>query len=674
MVRPGDPTIPMAGDQAQGSLESSTIHLPPPILDQAEKKKGRMRLLRGLSRISSSPSLAQAGRPRSATIPYNSRSSLSCVSLGSPTTPSTPSTSHRYPASPSSLETFSTAPSSRPASPGSEILTRRINSLLIVHKAKDERTTRSAAVQQYLVASVRKRASPPLTWQAVPAEIKIHVLSFLLPQDLARASLVNKEFHCLCFDGQLWSRLDASEFYDRISPDALVKLIESTGPFIKDLNLRGCVQVETPQRAGAIVAACRNLKNAGFEGCQLPKPTLLSLLRANEMLVNINLTGLKAATNTSCNYIADHCPRLQILNVSWCQNLDTRGLLPIIRKCTFLRDLRAGEVQGFSNINFARLLFQTNRLEKLVVCGCDLNDTALKTIVHGSNPEMDFLTDRPLVPPRKLRYLDLSRCSRISNQGIKALVHFLPYLEGLQLNRCTTITNNGLAPLLGTTPRLTHLELEDLSALTNSILSDHLANSPCASVLKHLSVGSCENLGDAGLLPIMKKCSSLSSIVIDNTKTSNLVLVEAASMVKRRSGMSTTLNAPPRVGLRMDIYDCQNIGWAGIREILSFNAEITKTRGADTIVSTPSEVIALKCFYGWQMTVDEHTKRVLRGDWASARRLERKWADFMQANEEAGTWGAGSRRRRRRAREAQQMHADEEGGQGRRRARTCIVM
>jgi F-box/leucine-rich repeat protein 2/20 len=101
----------------------------------------------------------------------------------------------------------------------------------------------------------------------------------------------------------------------------------------------------------------------------------------------------------------------------------------------------------------------------------------------------------------------------------------------------------------------------------------------------------------------------------------------------------------------------------------------------------PKEIIELKCFYGWQMTVDEHTKRVLRGDLAAAARLDRKWAEYMMATEEAGAGGAGARRRRRRAREAERLYNDDEedgdgsGGVGplggrRRRARSggCIVM
>ncbi|KAG9805674.1 hypothetical protein KCU98_g22700, partial [Aureobasidium melanogenum] len=106
-----------------------------------------------------------------------------------------------------------------------------------------------------------------------------------------------------------------------------------------------------------------------------------------------------------------------------------------------------------------------------------------------------------------------------------------------------------------------------------------------------------------------------------------------------------------------------------------------------TVRTYPTQIIQLKCFYNYQPTVEEHTKRVLRGDFSAATRLERKWAEFMIAQEEAGASGAGARRRRRRAREAQMMHADEEdggangggagvGGGRRRRARSggCVVM
>ncbi|KAF3769859.1 RNI-like protein [Cryphonectria parasitica EP155] len=290
-----------------------------------------------------------------------------------------------------------------------------------------------------------------------------------------------------------------------------------------------------------------------------------------------------------------------------------------------------------------------------------------------------------MVPPRKLRHLDLTRCSSLTSQGIKALGHLVPNLEGLLLPGCHNLTDEALEPILATAPRLTHLDLEVCRGLTNRILSEHLAKAPCAPHLENLYLSSCENLGDAGMLPVIRNCKSLRSVTLDNTRISDLVLAEAAAMVRRRSQRTDNRSQRPQIGLHMVVYDCQHVTWTGVREVLSRNAEIKNPlngRG-ERHQTFPTEIIALRCFYGWTMTVDEHTKRVLKGDLAAANRLERKWADYMQANEEAGAIGAGGRRRRRRAREAQMAHADEQGGAGaggvgggRRRARTaaCIVM
>jgi F-box/leucine-rich repeat protein 2/20 len=228
-----------------------------------------------------------------------------------------------------------------------------------------------------------------------------------------------------------------------------------------------------------------------------------------------------------------------------------------------------------------------------------------------------------------------------------------------------------------------------------------------------LNISYCENLGDPGMLQVMKHCTNLRSVEMDNTRVSDLTLLEASFRVRKR-GYGEEV---PKVGLRLVVFDCANVTWAGIKEVLGSNAYIPRTRkpgppivtvvpttSTDSLMTTafvtpasspspspiyPAEIVQLKCFYGWQMTVDEHTKRVLRGDLAAATRLDRKWADYMMATEEAGAAGAGARRRRRRAREAERLYnADEDeddsygpggvsvlGGRRRRAASGgCVVM
>ena len=697
---------------------SEAIPIEPPA-----KLKGKARLKHSLQRISSTPSLAQFGRRRATSNPYGgSRGALSCVSLASAGSPANYGNSY---SSNSSGGGYSTAPTSVPSTPGLEtpfvngsygrLAVRKVEHGMNGSSTPGTSTPTSAVPLD--MRPISRGALSPLSastampeiledyfslpipapkpirvrranfdfWGEMPHEIKLAIFTHLEPKQLVRASIVSKDFHKMCFDGQLWTCFDASEFYKDIPAESLAKIIMAAGPFVKDLNLRGCIQVEHYKRADLIVKACRNLKNATFEGCRnFQRSTLHSLLKTNERLANLNLTGLVAVTNGTCRIIAQSCPSLEMFNVSWCTHMDARGIKAVILGCPNLRDLRAGEVKGFNDIGLAQDIFETNRLERLVLSGCaDITDEALTTMIAGQEPETDILTELPLVPVRKLRHLDLSRCNHLTSVGVKVLAGLVPDLEGLQLSGCTALTDTAISSLLGTTPRLTHLDLEELAELTNTVLSEDLAKAPCAPILEHLSISYCENLGDTGMLPVIRACTSLKSVDMDNTRISDLVLAEAAAMVRSRSSRTTCMRSRPIVGLRMVVFDCQNVTWTGIREVLSRNSEVKKPTGDQTAVTYPTEIIALKCFYGWQQTVSQHTVRVLKGDLPAASRLERKWGEYMMATEEAGAGGAGARRRRRRAREAAMLHADEEeGGMGmggigrRRRARSngCAVM
>lgn len=539
-------------------------------------------------------------------------------------------------------------------------------------------------VEDYFARPAAKLQEKFDFWTNMPHEIKLSIFSHLKAKELVRASIVSKTFYRICFDGQLWTCFDATEFYTEIPAESLAKIIVAAGPFVKDLNLRGCVQMEHYKRAEVVVKACKNLINATLEGCRnFQRQTLHHLLSTNERLAQLNLTGLTAVNNGTCKIISRSCPQLEVFNVSWCTHMDTRGLRMVIAGCPRLRDLRAGEVRGFNDLEIANDLFETNNLERLVLSGCsDLNDPALQTIMHGFDPEIDILDDRPIVPARRLRHLDLSRCTRLTDSGIKALAWNVPDLEGLTLAGCSAVEDSSLGKVLATTPRLTHLDLEELSELSNTFLSEHVAKAPCANRLEHLSISYCESLGDSGMLPVMRACTALRMLDMDNTRVSDLVLAEAVAMVQARSGRTAVPNARPTIGLHLVVYDCPNVTWTGIREILSRNSETKKSSdpaGVTATATTATEIISLKCFYGWQLTVDEHMKRVLRGNQAAAARLDRKWMEYMILNEEAGAGGAGSRRRRRRAREAAMLHANEEGGEGggrRRRTRSggCAIM
>ncbi|KAI1816799.1 RNI-like protein [Poronia punctata] len=638
---------------------------PPSPVGNTPRDGRRQKILRGLKRMSSTPTLLHLGRSRSASSPYGTHNSLSFSNFASPTAftpPASATVRSGY---------FSSGQGSLSATP--EHALKPVDRVRVHLTSCNTGDSGTSPVSQGSI----KRATFNDFWNSTPQEIRVEIFSYLKPKELVRISRVCRAFYNLSFDGQLWQCINASEFYNQISADSLANLIKRAGPFARDLNIRGCLQIEHFKRARVLAEHCHNLTHANLEGCRnFKRPILHDFLRNNSKLASLNLASMVAVTNSTCKIISQHCPDLERLNVSWCESMDAKGIKMIVLGCTRLKDLRAGDIMGFDRIDVAKAIFETNNLERLVLSGCaDLADASLKVMVHGEEPEIDIVTNRPDVPPRGLRHLDLSRCSQLTDNGVRALGGLVPELESLLLNGCTELTNSALEPILASCARLTHLELEEMAELTNSILSKCLVLAPCANKLRHLSVSCCEKIGDAGMLPVMEKCVSLEHVEMDNTRIGNLVLAQAAEMVRSRAPRTTCRESVPRVGLRLVVYDCNQVTWTGVREILS---EVRRYKG--TPATYPTEIISLKCFYQWQQTVDQHTKRVLEGKFESAVRLENKWADYMQALAEAGTGGAGVRRRRRRAREAGQIHAAEEGAAnltGRPRARTigsCSVM
>ncbi|KAL9603271.1 MAG: hypothetical protein Q9219_001293 [cf. Caloplaca sp. 3 TL-2023] len=672
--------------------------------EEPVKLKGRKRFLQSLQRISSSPSLARMGRVSSSNYRTGGKASMSCVSLTSSS--STYGHSHGNSYSSQTSVGFSTAPTSVVTTPGPDAEAFDFKSRIRIVNPISTGQNTSTPLTAPLPADVRpvaKETQLPVTpevtifngdyfskpipntiperrrrnldfWGEMPYEIRISILQYLEPWEICRCSAVSKSWQKMCFDGQLWTHIETYEYYRDIPSTSLVKIMTAAGPFVRDLNLRGCAQLweRWTTHGQAISDACRNLQYFSLEGCRIDRSSVQYFLLRNTRLVHINLCGVQAVNNSSMKTVAQGCPQLEYLDVSWCNHVDTQGLHRVVESCPKLKELKASETRGWHDKAFLLELFQRNSLERLVVAHSDIDDEGLEVLFHGENPEIDPLTDRAIVPPRRFRHINFSRCHQLTDKGIKCLAHNVPRLAGLQVSHILSLTDDGFKGLFESTPLLTHLDMEEIEDITNSTLQT-LAQSPCTSILQHLNISYCENIGDTGMLPIIKSCPALRTVDMDNTRVSDLVLTEAAAQIRLRDqGRITAPNddrpLTPKIALHLTVYDCQNVTWTGIREILSRNAEPSRQR-----------TVSLKCFYGYQDTVNEHMKRVLGGRVESAQRLERKWAEYMVASEEAGMGGAGARRRRRRAREAAMVHADEEEGGprgGRRRARSggCLVM
>ncbi|KAK6331112.1 hypothetical protein TWF696_003182 [Orbilia brochopaga] len=632
---------------------SSTAAAPLALHDApvAKRRTRRRRLL--LNRMggrasSSSPQLAELGAE------YAARNSVSCISL----------------------RVAGASNASSAAGSSSNAAVRVAGKDVVVRNAM----TMSAEVPRTAAMhAIAPRVVNRNFLEVLPGEICLQVLGYLEPKELVRCSMVNKALGRLCFDGQLWSVLDTGTFYKEIPAHQLARLIGLSGPFIRYLNLRGCVQLQNELHA--ITSACSNLVSASLEGCALSRPTVHRLITYNHSLVQLNLSGLDAVSNFTCKNIADSCPLLTTLDVSFCANMDARGVRKVVEACTRLTDLRAAQCLGINDEGTLEAIFRANTLERLLLGGCDsLTDESVRILVEGIEPDIDPLTDRTTAPARRLRHLNVSKCRALTDLALRHLAHNVPELEGLELAHVTELTDEGLADLLPTVPKLSHLDLEECGNITNDALLE-LAKAPCAGVLKHLQLSFCESVSDVGMLPVIDACTALRNVELDNTRITDTFLMAAAAAVGKRR--SPGKSRKPKIGLRLVCFDCVNVNWTGIHAVLAANSTHPRDRKHDYDADKDGnggnggggvcrDVIQLKCYYGWQQTADQHLKLVMRGDCASAKWLEGRWAEHMTSNEDSAQ---SSRRRRRRAREAALLDLDE-NHDGRRRRRTggCAIM
>ena len=548
--------------------EAVELEPPPYHAEPTPKLKGRQRLIQTLHRLKSSPSLSRLTKSASSSSYYahvrasNSEASLSIPPL-SPDAQYDDSSSNTL----NLTNTFSTAPTSlvttpAPETPAAQATRPRARtlgsrpSLFFSFRStpcEPELTAPSplssglALAGDYFSRPITKLHSKRATtrradlWRLLPSEVSIQILQYLEPREIVRCSAVSRSWHQMCFDGQLWARLDTAKFYRDIPAKGLIKIITAAGPFVKDLNLRGCIQLWESWRASGLLDACRNLENVSLEGCRIDRNSVHSLLHQNARLQHVNLSGLATVSNTTMRIIAQHCPNLTLLNISWCSNVDAKGLGRVVNACPRLADLRAGEVRGFDDEPLLAALFRHNALERLVLPNCaSLTDASLRVLFTGPSPQLDCITSRAIVPPRVLRHLDLSRCSALTAAGLAHLAHNVPHLEGLQLSKCHELTDAALILLAPTLLALTHLDLEECDRLTDAALVA-LSRSPARATLQHLSVSYCDALSDAGMLPLLRECRQLRSLDLDNTRVSDLVLVEAAAMVGARNSAAAAM-------------------------------------------------------------------------------------------------------------------------------------
>ncbi|KAF5375287.1 hypothetical protein D9758_000544 [Tetrapyrgos nigripes] len=414
--------------------------------------------------------------------------------------------------------------------------------------------------------------------------------------ELVKLSRVSKTWRDLVFDGQLWNDL-CLRVLPSMRPSQVLAISDIGGRFATSLNLSGHVHLDhnilssitdklsLPNPSLSLAAPpFTQLTTVNLRGCiSLTTQALHHLLVRSPALERLYLKGLSVVTNTICDILAMYCPRITVLDLSRCPNMDAEGIRRLASaftargECLKLKELRLaalknvddkmmmklGEAAPFLEVldlSYSRKL-HNSALDAFVACegleeqrgAIDTETVQLAANELGRDPSDSNRYRRRVT---QLRHLSLSSCALLTDQGCSNLAHSVPRLELLELAGIgEELRDDGLVRLLNTTPLIRKLDLEEAYEITDSVLAaitpstaEDLAAVPDPLVptkktkkaaepghaLEHLVISYASNLTDEALSNVVRRCPRLTVLEADNTRIGASVLREFVSLSTSR--------------------------------------------------------------------------------------------------------------------------------------------
>ncbi|XP_069785386.1 F-box/LRR-repeat protein 5 isoform X2 [Narcine bancroftii] len=354
----------------------------------------------------------------------------------------------------------------------------------------------------------------------LPPEVLVKILGYLNPRDLCRSSQVNRHWAQVARSGALWRHLypvswAREESGHRAQGEAQLlqgivhHLLPEVGPAVRSLVLADSSTLSS-QMLRQILSACPNLEHldltqtavtdSAFSRCgpgtchslshldlsgceQITDSTLLHLTRALGVLPGETEEGMQSQRN-ACSWSLHGChdclpmegveletrgssggvwllPEAQLLDIEESGELRLVGLRTPgrwhpsascgIAACCLreAQGLRAPCGHSFCTSEVGARWSVPGTCNKMV--RSHRLEAGTGAAGRGRGAETDCGS-----APRSLRFLSLSGCYQITDQGLRALTLHggLPLLEHLDLSGCLWITGTGLHDLVSACPAL----------------------------------------------------------------------------------------------------------------------------------------------------------------------------------------------------------------------------
>nr|XP_020469743.1 F-box/LRR-repeat protein 13 isoform X2 [Monopterus albus] len=394
----------------------------------------------------------------------------------------------------------------------------------------------------------------------LPSSLALKIFQYLELRDRLNCAEVCCTWKAFIQTGTLWSQINFSVDKGWITDATVMQILQNYRPFVIHLNLRGCSSLKWTSLK--YISECRNLQEVNVSECFNVTDMLVQrIVEGCPCLLYLNLSHT-LITNETLRELSRNCLNLQYLSLAYCYRFTDKGLLYLTtgKGCHNLIHLNLSgctqmTVNGFKHISAMcpslheividdmPTLSDSCVLALLARCHClsaislldapHLSDFAFKAITEvaklktfsiegnyqvsdvswmalcGSSkglhrlhaaecPRMTDASLKSVATLKHLKYLDISRCSRVSDVGIKYLTEgsSVTKLQELNVSHCSHITDISVMRIVQRLCKLRHLDLSYCQRLTDRSLECLSGSSICS-----LDISGC-NIQDQGLAAV----------------------------------------------------------------------------------------------------------------------------------------------------------------------------
>ncbi|XP_076827499.1 F-box/LRR-repeat protein 7 isoform X1 [Brachyhypopomus gauderio] len=263
--------------------------------------------------------------------------------------------------------------------------------------------------------------------------------------------------------------------------------------FLPDpILLQVFAHLSTPQLCRC-ARVCRRWYNLAWD------PRLWRTIRLTGELLHAD-RALRVLTHRLCQDTPNVCLTLEVVVASGCRRLSDRGLRVVAQSCPELRHLEVAGCYNVSNEAVFDVVSSCPNLEHLDVSGCP----KVTCISLSEEPPTQL---SPLLGQQiSLRYLDMTDCASLEDEGVRAIAAHCPRLTHLYLRRCVRLTDEAVRQLGLRCSSLRELSLSDCRLIGDFGLREVAR---MEGRLRYLSVAHCSRITDVGLRYVARYCPRL---------------------------------------------------------------------------------------------------------------------------------------------------------------------